>query len=267
VYGRAVLVACLLVLAGCNGAPAGDPTEAATVTPAPVPDAADRPDPGSNTSDAPDIGVVDGTVDGAALGAAHAEVRRIPHTRIHEVSVRAGDATLLEYRGVLTIVGTESRRLKEYAGPATARYLPGDADAKSAREERYVADGETQVRRTVDGTLRESDGSPPGRFRAPVDVGDEAAVVEALLDGATVVGGGSSPGYRVVASGVGPAAVPGVLEAPRNGTVRASIRRDGRVTRIEVRYEATLDGRPVAVEQTLEWTRPSGPVRPAWADG
>ena len=265
-YGRAVLVACLLVLAGCNGAPAGDSTEAETVTPAPVPDAADRADTGARTDDAPDIGIVDGTVDGAALGAAHADVRRIPHTRTHEVSVRAGDATLLEYRGVLTLVGTESRRIKEYDGPATARYLPGNADARSAREERYVADGETQVRRTVDGTLREVDGSRPGRFRAPVDVGDEAAVVAALLDGATVVGG-SSPGYRVVASGVDPAAVPGVLEAPRKGTVRASVRRDGRVTRIEVRYEATLDGRPVAVEQTLEWGRPSEPVRPAWADG
>ena len=102
---------------------------------------------------------------------------------------------------------------------------------------------------------------------APAGDPTEAAVVEALLDGANVVGGGSSPGYRVAASGVDPAAVPGILEAPRNGTVRASVRRDGRVTRIEVRYEATLDGRPVAVEQTLEWTRPSEPVRPAWADG
>jgi hypothetical protein len=266
VYSRAVLVICLLVLAGCNGVPAGDPTEARTVTPAPVPDATDRPDSGGGTTDAPEIGIVDGAVDGAALGAAHADVRGIPHTRTHGISVRSDGTALLEYRGVLTLVGSESRRLREYAGPETARYLPGDSGATSAREERYVADGETQVRRTVDGALRETDGPRPNRLRSPVDVGDEAAIVETLLDGATVVDGGSSPGYRVAASGVDPVAVPEFLEAPRNGTVRASIRRDGRVTRIEVRYEATLDGRQVTVEQTLEWSRPSEPVQPAWAE-
>jgi hypothetical protein len=267
VQDRVILVASLLVLAGCGGAPAGDqPTESATVTPAPVP-AATGAQAGVADGllvDAPEIGIVNGTVDGARLGASHADRRGVPHTRTHAFRIRSNGTALLTYRGVLTLVGSESRLRRIYRGPEAARYLPGRSNATQVHEERYTADGTTLVRRTVDGISRAATGAEPPRLRPPVDVTNEGTLVEALLDDATVIDDAESAGYRVSSTRMDPVVVPRFLDDPRNGTVEAVVRDSGRVARIDVRYEATMDGRAVTVEITLSWDRPGEAVKPGW---
>jgi hypothetical protein len=76
----------------------------------------------------------------------------------------------------------------------------------------------------------------------------------------------SAHGYRATTTGVDQGIIPLGVEAARDWSVEAVIRRNGRASRIAVRYEATLDGRRVTVEQSLGWGRVSEPLAPAWVE-
>ena len=146
---RSLLVVGLLIVAGCNApadAPADD-TAATTVTPAPVPspNATDR----EGGVDGP--GIQDGVVDGPALGAAHADSLVGDHTRVATLRVEAGNETLLVYRESRAVTAEATLLQRTYEGPATARFVPGDRTATTARTARYEdADG-TRRRTVVDG--------------------------------------------------------------------------------------------------------------------
>jgi hypothetical protein len=251
---RSLLVVGLLIVAGCNApadAPADD-TAATTVTPAPVPspNATDR----EGGVDGP--GIADGVVDGPALGAAHADSLVGDHTRVATLRVEAGNETLLVYRESNAVTSGATLLQRTYEGPATARFVPDDRTATTARAVRYEdADG-TRRWRVVDGQRR-----PETRLVAPVTV-DDRETVAAFLDGAVVVSRTPSLGYQVSARSVPEAAVPGFLTAPRDGAVRAVLREDGRVVRLSVRYGARSNGRQVSVTREVTWIPGADPSPP-----
>ncbi len=251
---RALVVVCLLAVAGCN-APAGAPADEGvteTVTPAqvPSPEATDRGDGGV---DGP--GIEDGVVDGAALGAAHADSLVGNRTRLATLRVEAGNETLLAYRESRAVTAEATLLRRSYEGPATARFVPETSTATAARTVRYEDGNGTRRRTVVDGERR-----PDARLVTPMTV-DNRATVAAFLDGAVVVSRTPSLGYQVSARSVSEAAVPGFLTAPRDGTARAVLREDGRVVRLSVRYGARLDGRRVSVTQEVSWI-PGGDASP-----
>lgn len=256
---RLLAVAGLLVLAGCGAAPGGEPDPTATVTPAPVPTPADRTATGPGGP-----GLYDDVVDGRELAIRHADTLTEPHTRYITVRVEPPNRTRLYYLERRTIAGNEVLWRRSYEGPGTGRFVPNASNVTSAREIRYEGPNATASRQFVEGQRRAETGRP---FEAP-DVGDDAAAIAVLLDNATVTSHTDSPGFRVAATGVDQAAVPDYLTAVSESRVRASVRPDGRVTRLRVRYEARLDGRPVTVTQVVRWTPPTErDIRPAWADG
>lgn len=264
--GRIVLVACLLVLAGCGGAPADPPAPSETVTPAPVP-TTETPVPEDPTTTAP--GFENESVDGGMLGAMHANTLAVPHTRTVEILVDAPNRTLLAYRANRTITGNSFRLTRTYRGPLTARYVPGAETATSARLRRYRSDDRQARQQYVDG-VRRTDGNASGapRLGLPVAI-DDVGYVAALLDGATLSSRTPSGGYLLAVDGaeLSAATVPGILTAPRDGVVRGRLRETGRVSRLRLEYEATVDGQPVTVSQVVRWRKPTvNGSTPVWVD-
>jgi hypothetical protein len=252
---RIVLLVVVVALAGCSGASVESDGATPTVTPAPVPD----DDANAERIEGP-------TVDGAERGRAHERTLSLPHTRIHDLKISQDGLVLLEYRETATLgAGDESRLRRAYSGPLTAEFVPYVEGASSAREERYVTPERVARRQSVDGIERERSANGPPALVAPLLVTDDRALVAALLDGGRVAERTRSLGARMTHDRVHPSAVPQVLDDPRNGTLSATMREDGRVTRITVGYEATLDGEPVVVEQSFRWDRPTEPVEPEWA--
>lgn len=253
----AVLV--VLVLAGCGGSP---PPPEETVTPAPVPDA---------TPAAPgDVAVEDGRVDARRLGAVHAATLEAGYSRVVELGVTAGEGRYLTYRETLTLEGSNaSTRSRVYEGPGTPRFVPDLGSATEARSERYAAGEVRAQRRTVDGRTTRAygaGGAPP--LESPLPALADGPLVAALLEGSTVVGRSANGGVRLRGEDVRPAVVPDYLEDPRNVTVRATVRADGRVTAVEVRYLATLHGESVAVVLDVRWSPPAEVVEePEWVGG
>jgi hypothetical protein len=244
---RLLLVACLLVLAGCGSAPAGGP-DPTTVTPAPVP----SPEEGGRDAVPAGLGIENGTVDGATLVARHADSLSVPRRRVVTFRVETGEATLLSYRENRTVLGGLSLRRRTYEGPATARFVPDATDATSAREVRFDNGTAATRRGFVDGLTRDDDAPP---LVAPV-LEDGGAEIAALLDGAAVVERPPSSDYRVSNGRVADAAVPEFLTDVSDGSVRASVGPDGRIRRLTVRYDARVGDREVSVIQELHWTRP-----------
>jgi hypothetical protein len=259
VSGRLLAVLLAIVLAGCGGS-APPPTE--TVTPAPVP---------ASTPAEPGVAAVENErVDGPLLGSAHAASLDDGYSRVVELGVTAGDGQRLSYRETLTVGDSgDSLRTRDYEGPETARFVPDSESAAAARSESYETGDVRARRRTVDGRTTRVDGAggaPP--LESPLPTTDDGALVVAVLEGATVVDRTPNGGVRLRGESVRPSAVPDFLEAPRNVTVRATVREDGRVTRMEVRYLATLDGESVAVALDVTWSTQAEPVvDPAWYGG
>ena len=253
VRGRVLLVVCLLAAAGCSSAPAGAPDATETVTPAPVPtpESTDA-DAGAEQGGPDGPAIEDGVVDGRTLAARQERSLSAPHTRTLEFRVEDGDRTLFRYRERRTVVGEEKLVMRRYEGPTTARFVPGSRNATAARERRLVVDGNATRQQFVDGQHRDEDVSPP--LVAPVD--GDPGTVGVLLEGAAVTSRTRSLGFQVARDGVDPAAVPEFLGAvdADDGRVRATVRDAGRVTRLVVRYGATLDGRRVAVTRRVAWS-------------
>lgn len=245
---RLLAVAGLLVLAGCGAVPSGEsPDGTATVTPAPVPDTGE----GQERLDA-GPGFENGTVDGSALQARHADTLDVPYTRIVRLRIEGRTETVLAYRARRTLSEGTAVQRRRLEGPATARFVPDAGNATAASEARYDREGTVTRRQVVDGTAREQVEQP---LEAPVlaDGGSQLAV---LLDYASVDERTRSDSYRVSKGSVPESAVPEPLTGVTNGTVRATIRRVGRITRLSVRYQARLDGRRVTVTQEVTWRRP-----------
>jgi predicted small lipoprotein YifL len=258
VSGRLLAVLVVVALAGCGGS---TPPPSETVTPAPVPE---------STPAEPGVAVENDRVDGPLLGSAHAASLADGYSRVVELGVTADDDPHLAYRETLT-VGESGRSLRTrvYEGPETARFVPDAEDAVTARSESYEAGDVRARRRTVDGRTERVDGpggAPP--LEAPLLTTDDAALVVAVLEGATVVDRTPNGGVRLRGERVRLSAVPDFLERPRNVTVRATVRGDGRVTRVAVRYLATLDGEGVAVSLDVSWSSQAEPiVEPEWYGG
>lgn len=248
---RYVTAVCLLAVAGCGapaGAPADDPAAAETVTPAPVPSTSPSASVDRSIGvDGP--GIDNGVVGGAALGAAHASALSGTYTRVVTLRVEADDRALPTYRESRAVTDDATTRRRSYRGPATARFVSGSATATTARTVRSVDGNGTRRRTFVDG-----DPAPGTRVTAPV-AADDRTVVVSLLDGAVVASRTESPDYRLSAGTVPGEAVPDPLAAPESVTVRAAVRRTGRVDRGVVRYDARLDGRRVSVAQRVFWIR------------
>lgn len=252
---RVAFLVMMIALAGCSGASVERDGKTPTVTPAPVPD----DDANAERIEGP-------TADGAERGRAHELTLSLPHTRIHDLKISQDGTVLLEYQETATAgSGEESRLRRTYSGPLTTEFVPYVADATSAREERYVTPERVVRRQSVDGVERERSANGPPALVAPLLVTDDGALVAALLDGGLIAERTRSLGARLTHDRIHPRAVPQSLDDPRNGTLSATIREDGRVTRIAIRYEATLDGESVVVEQTFRWERPTEPVEPEWA--
>ena len=262
--GRVLLVVCLLAAAGCSSAPAGAPDATETVTPAPVPTPESTDANAGAEQGGPDgPGIEDGVVDGRTLAARQERSLSAPHTRTLEFRVEDGDRTLFRYREHRTVVGEEKLVMRRYEGPTTARFVPGSRNATAARERRLVVDGNATCQQFVDGQRRDEDAP----LVAPVD--GDPGTVGVLLEGAAVTSRTRSLGFQVTGDGVDPAVVPeflGAIDAD-DGRVRATVRDAGRVTRLVVHYEATLDGRRVAVTRRVAWSGTArADLEPGWTD-
>lgn len=264
-HGR-LLVALAVVLAGCSGAvPTGSTEDAETLTPVPVPEDADAE---SGVS-----GVEDGRIDGALLGTAHADSLDGAHTRVVHFHISAGTGVYVDFRETMTVgASNESLRTRSYEGPGTARFVPDEADATSARSERFVRGDAVGQRRTVDGRTERVRDSGPAPPASPVPELDDASLVAGLLENASVSGRTPGGDVRLVGDAVAPAVVPEYLENPRRVNVRATVRADGHVPHVTVRYLADLDGENVSVTLDVYWLARSDPVvEPGWyeaeADG
>lgn len=255
--GRVVGIVLVVVVAGCSGTvPTGSTEDAETLTAAPVPEGADS---------GPDVpGVAGGRVDGSRLGAAHADSLEDSHTRVVHVHVTGPDGIYLDFRETRTVGGSNaSLRTRVYEGPGTARFVPDDSSATSARSERYAGDRGYGQRRTVDGRTDRIGGSVPPLASAVPGL-DDAALVAALLGNATVEER-SEGTVRLVGTQIAPAAVPDYFKNPRRATVRATVRDDGYIPHVSVRYGASLDGQNVSVTQDVYWLSRADPVvAPDW---
>ena len=260
-HGR-LLVALAVVVAGCSGAvPTGSTEDAETLTPAPVPEDVE-PDTGA-------LWVEDGRIDGALLGTAHAESLDGAHTRVVHFHVSAGTGVYVDFRETRTVgASNESLRTRSYEGPGTARFVPDEADVTTARSERFVRGDAVDQRRTVDGRTQRVRPSGPAPPASPVPELDDATLVAGLLENASVSGRTPGGDVRLVGDAVAPEVVPDYLEDPRRVTARATVRSDGHVPHVTVRYLATLEGENVSVTLDVYWLSRSDPVvAPGWYEG
>lgn len=256
-YGRVVGIVLVVVVAGCSGTvPTGSSEDDGTLTAAPVPE---------DTESGGDVPGVEGDrVDGAGLGAAHADSLEGGYTRVVHLHVSGPGGIYLDYRET-TIVGISNATLRTriYEGPGTTRFVPDDPDATSARSERYTGDRGHGQRRTVDERTDRIRGSVPPLVPAVPEL-DDAALVATLLGNASVEER-SEGTVRVVGTEIAPAAVPAYLENPGRATVRATVRADGYIPHVSIRYGASLDGQNVSVTQDVYWLSRADPVvAPGW---
>lgn len=264
VHLRIALLAILVVLAGCPTASNGGADPTATVTPAPDPTAIEA----SLWTDAPVGATGTPTINGSALAAAHAHETSQNFTRTARLRIETDTELLLAYRANLTIAETGLVIERRYQGPATARFVPGSTTATSAKEQYYDGDAGTGLRQVVDGRIRTDEYGEYPRFDPALRIYAEG-FVETLLDGVPIRNRTEADTYVASTHRVTlPAAtVPPYLTAPRNAEIRARIDASGQIERLVVTYEATYDGRPVQVEQTLRW----GPATvddepPSWVE-
>jgi hypothetical protein len=265
-HWRIALLAGLLFLAGCPAAPIDDAEPTETVTPAP------EPTPIGATGswlDAPAGTTGSPTINGSALADVHANETRQDSTRTVHLRIESGTGPVLVYRANLTVSDSGFLTDRRYRGSATARFVPESTNATNASEQYYDGDAGKELRQVVDGRVRTDDGAEYPRFEPALRI-DPKGFIETLLDGVPTSNRTDADIY--VASTqqetLPGATAPRYLSDPRNAAIRARIDESGRVDRLVVTYEATYDGRPVRVEQTLAW----GPAEvgdgpPSWVEG
>lgn len=261
---RIALLAVLVVLAGCPTASNSGADPTATVTPAPDPTPIDA----LVWTDAPVGATGTPTTNGSALAAAHAYETRQNFTRTARLRIESETELLLAYRANLTIAEPGLVVDRRYHGPATARFVPGSTTATSASEQYYDGDAGTELRQAVDGRIRTDEDAEYPRYDPALRIYAEG-FVETLLDGVPIrnrthAGTYVASTHRVTLPA---ATVPPSLTDPRNAEIHARIDESGQIERLVITYEATYDGRPVQVEQTLRWEPATvDDMPPSWVE-
>lgn len=272
---RAVTVVVVLVLlAGCNGAPSLDgPGSATTETVSPV----DVPADYAYAPGVTDAGVTDPLV----LAEAHESVLVNTSFRLTaNRTVRYANGTLREHLSVDVAVTADGTYLASAAtaGPAAPVFL-GRPPANGT----YWSNGSVYVRKlTRDGRTTYTRFEPPGNgagtwqyWTRTVPFGGEQATpgafygalfadVPSQVDGQTRTDDGTA--YRV--SGTSATSSRDADELRDVGNVRlvATIRDDGLVESLSLRYQAVVDGQPVLVERTVRYRAVGSTAveRPSW---
>lgn len=255
---------CLVVLlAGCGGATAPDrgvATAPETVTPAPVPT-----DAGPTVREG---------VDGERL---------LPLVERHEAALSGRSFTALGRRVVTGPVGTLlDARWERRVAPDRDAYHEvrtgtetwgWDGPAPADRRHTYYEPERTVTRRVTGGEVRyEVDRDPPpGGPLADLDDADHLRSLLGAFGTWRVV---SHPNGTLVLSGRGlerPGAVGATppLSAPRNATAEVRVAPGGRVARVSVGFEATVDGMPASVVEVRRYVAvgETSTDRPPWYDG
>ena len=260
--GRLLLVAALLAVAGCGGAPTDTPVPSETVTPAPTPPTGEDLPTWTN---APDTVSENATVQGNVLARQHEREVSPHYARRLGLRIENGSGVLLEYRGNLTVTEEVVRTSRRYRGPLSARFVPRTDGATSAAEHRYRTDNGTAVRRVVDGRVRAAGQSSVSGFEPAFRPEDNYV---AFLLSAAPVADHSQPRTYVATNEFedAPAATtPVYLGDPRDVDVHALVTERGLVRSLRTTYTATLDGERVDVVQTVAWDpRPPAVSTPTW---
>jgi hypothetical protein len=267
-----VAVAAVLLLAGCNAAPSLDgttPTE--TVTPADVP---------ADYDYAPGV-TVDGVTEPATLAEAHERVLAETSYRITaNRTVRDANGTLREQLLVDVAVADDRTFLASAAtrGPAAPVFL-GRPPANGT----YWSNGSVYVRKlTRDGgtTYNEFEGPSSGAgtwryWTRTVPFGGEQATPERFYRSlfaavptrvAGESGAGNATTYRLVGDAVVTERFQTEVTDVRDVRLTATVRQDGLVQLLTLRYVGEVDGTPVRVERTVRY-RDVGTTaveRPPW---
>jgi hypothetical protein len=265
---RALLLVVCLVLAGCGSATeAGEGSSSPTVTPAPLPPETGTPSPTpALTAGTP---VTAETLDG--LAAAHAGgLANRSFTATERFVVRDEGGALYEERSRLRAAGT--------AGTAPYRYdrtsvadpsYPGPQGIEAVAL--YHADGRTAFRSEDDAGSRYGVAADPlpaspsgdrtgGAFLAElVPAFDTWRVTPA--DGGRLLRGTDLADPSTLALDTR-------LIGPRNASVRLRVEPSGRVSRLVLDYDATLNGRTVAVrvERRYGAVGTTSAPEPPWLD-
>jgi hypothetical protein len=259
---RPLLLVVLVSSAGCVGL-FGTDGETTPVTPVPV---AEQPAPGVPAAGSGEVTGVRVRTDRllAANDRARAEQS---HTVVRTAVVRsAGESLRLGHR---LAVGPEGATVERLSVNGTGRLTPAIESGTlwtngSRRYSRVrLPDG-----RTVTTELLSLEGSPfvTDRPLAPAVLRNASFAVTQRADGAVLDSRGPASVDRPV--------LPVPMGEPRNVTVRAVVRSDGLVSRLDVSYDVPLDGAPASVDITRrvvdrgttvvsrpEWVPPAGDRR------
>lgn len=293
---RTLAVATAVVLAGCAGL-AADPAPTETITPAPVPEDTPTPSTPPPPSLAPGV-TAGGVEDVDRLAAAHrAALGNRSYTLVVTASIvgdaganwtgyeprqEGGRVLLLSTRRVVRVDaggfprsevggvdGRLSSGLPEAFGIGAARVGPPATAA-------VWSDGTTSYLRTVgDGRVTYAIGTA----RAAASTSLDPTAMDLLRPRFEAVPTSAAPmstaGRRVIVSGFATdVATPALVTAgapvaePRDVALTARVSDAGLVLEFDLRYRATLDGRPVAVRVSLEIRDLDATTvgRPAWID-
>jgi hypothetical protein len=259
--GRLLLVAALLAVAGCGGAPTDTPVPSETITPAPPPPTAEDLPIWTN---APENVSENATIQGNFLARQHEQELRPDYARRFGLRIENGSGVLLGYRGNLTVTEEVVRTSRRYRGPLSARFLPRTDRATSAAEQRYRTGNGTAVRQVVDGQVRVASQSYVSRFEPAFRPEDNYV---AFLLSAAPIADHSQPRTYVATNEFedAPAATtPVYLREPRDVEVHALVTERGLIRSLRVTYTATLDGERVEVVQTVAWNPRPRAVSTAW---
>ncbi|WP_255148727.1 hypothetical protein [Halorarius halobius] len=259
---RALLVAGLLVLAGCSGlsVPAGDSgTDTATLTPVPVPERGTAAENGSAPPEselAPGL-TADGVADPFALANAHRRVLANQSYTVHSETRLVGpNGTLRTVDRVLRVSAGGGRYLLVERSDSAPAY---PVQSVAARLELWYAGGpalfrvgeqNVSYRRGTTVTLGGPVGDITGHDRlAGLYGGVDRWAVETRIGwrNAFFTLESQTPPDRGVLD------VPVLVEEPRNASIRLVLRNDGRVDHYRVRYRATFDGQPVEVVRRVHY--------------
>lgn len=264
-----LLVAALVLLAGCGGAA----RDAPPVTPAPVP---------TRTAPGADTGTVSAPLDlnrSAALAAAHERaLNGSSYTVRRTVTVERPDGTIV--RRVTTTARLAANRSRFYAARSIVepgRTTSGEFWSDGERLLRALTYGDSTIYLAVPARLYEP---RDRRVVRPASSGDEidavfgavdVRVVDRLARNVPGESGDAAEAYYAI-SGRGPGLTgrldPAVGTAPRNVTLRAIVGSSGIVYQFRLSYTVTVDGGTARVTRTVRYvgigTTRVG--RPPWYD-
>ncbi|MFC7234785.1 hypothetical protein [Halosegnis marinus] len=248
---RALLVAVLLVLAGCN-APAGEPTVGESVTAAPVPEVPTTATPAGRFAP----GVRDDGVDGTRLADAHERALANASYTVNQTLVRRYANGSLRWRYVT--VGRFGATPGRFA--TVLDRTDREDGALRTRTVRRYGDGErayqsvTEGNTTTAGLLRWPEGDPrdpgdvyPDRLTNARAIERVFTLVETRRTGTVVVNGTRYARIESVAN----ASVPPLW----NVTVTALVSPEGLVREYRVAYDVTRDDGSVRSVVALSYTR------------